>query len=70
MEKTIQKLKASLQTGDITAISKKTGIAYATVYKALNGKAKSRKQSEIIKAVTDFLQERKTELKRLESVLN
>lgn len=70
MEKTLQKLKASLQPGDITAISKKTEIAYATVYKALNGKAKSRKQNEIIKAVTEFLQERKNELEKLENVLN
>lgn len=65
-----QKARQNLQTGDIKAIANKTGIAYSTVYKALNGKAKSRKQSEILKAVTDFLQERKTEIQRLESVLN
>lgn len=70
MSELFKKAKDQLQTGDIKAIADKTGIAYATVYKALTGRAKSRKQSEILKAVTDFLQERKTELERLESVIN
>lgn len=70
MNELIKKAKDQLQAGDIKAIADKTGINYATVYKALNGKAKSRKQNEIIKAVTEFLQERKNELEKLESVLN
>lgn len=67
---TIQKLKNNLQAGDIKAIADKTGIAYSTVYKTVTGKSKSRRQNEILKAVTDFLQERKNDMERLESVLN
>lgn len=70
MKETIKKLKSQLETGDIKAISRKTGIPYQTVYKALTGRNTSRQQNEILKAVTDFLQERKNELERLESVLN
>ncbi len=70
MNNALTKAKSQLQAGDITAIANKTGIAYATVHKALNGKANSRKQSQIIKAVTEFLQERKNELEKLERVLN
>ncbi|NHQ68906.1 hypothetical protein HAV29_20230, partial [Elizabethkingia miricola] len=50
--------------------AEKSGIAYQTVYKVLKQGATSKKQTEIIKALTDFLQERKNELERLESVLN
>lgn len=65
----IRKAKENLQSGDIKAIADKSGIPYQTIYKVLNGE-KSTKQTEIIKAVADFLQERKNELARLESVLN
>lgn len=69
MLETIQKAKDQLQNGDIKAIAEKSGISYQTIYKVLSG-GKSTKQTEIIKAVTDFLQERKNELEKLESVLN
>lgn len=70
MKDTIKKLRSQLEAGDIKAIANKTGISYQTVYKALTGTSTSRRQTEILKAVTDFLQERKNELERLESVLN
>lgn len=70
MKETIKKLKSQLEAGDIKAIANKTGICYQTVYKTLNGTSTSRRQTEILKAVADFLQERKNELARLESVLN
>ncbi|MHC6201543.1 hypothetical protein [Elizabethkingia miricola] len=70
MDEILKKAKAKLQNGDIKAIAEKSGIAYQTVYKVLKQGATSKKQTEIIKALTDFLQERKNELERLESVLN
>lgn len=70
MSTTIEKLKKRLQAGDIKAIADKTGIAYATVYKTMTGRAITRKQTEILKAVADFLQERKNEQERLENLLN
>ncbi|WP_407503439.1 helix-turn-helix domain-containing protein [Elizabethkingia miricola] len=69
MQELIQKAKKQLQNGDIKAIAEKSGISYQTIYKVLNG-GKSTRQTEIIKAISDFLQERKNELERLESVLN
>lgn len=70
MNELIKKAKDQLEAGDIRAIAKKSGIPYQTVYKALTGANTSRRQNEILKAVTDFLQERKNELTRLESLLN
>lgn len=69
MNEALRKAKEQLQNGDIKAIAQKSGISYQTIYKALT-RGKSTKQTEILKAVTDFLQERKNELERLESVLN
>lgn len=70
MKETIKKLRSQLEAGDIKTIAKKTGMPYQTVYKALTGTTISRRQNEILKAVTDFLQERKNEITRLESLLN
>lgn len=70
MKETIKRLRDQLESGDIKAIADKSGINYQTVYKVLKGNTTSRKQNEILKAVTDFLQERKNELARLENVLN
>lgn len=70
MQELLQKAKNQLQAGDIKNISERYNIPYQTLYKAIQYGAKSKKQNEIIKAVTDFLEERKNELKRLESVLN
>lgn len=69
MIETIRKAKEQLQNGDMKAIAKESGIPYQILYKVLNG-GKSTRQTEIITAVTNFLQERKTELERLESALN
>lgn len=69
MKELIIKAKSQLQTGDIKTIAERSKIPYQTLYKVLNG-SRSTKQNEIIKAVTDFLQERKNEIERLESVLN
>ena len=69
MQELITKAKNQLQSGDIKKIADRSKIPYQTLYKVLNG-SRSTKQTEILKAVTDFLQERKNELTRLESVLN
>lgn len=69
MQELITKAKEQLQTGDIKTIAERSKIPYQTLYKVLNG-SRSTRQNEILKAVTDFLQERKTELARLENVLN
>lgn len=60
--------KDQLQSGDIKTIADRSNISYQTLYKVLNG-AKSKRQTEILKAVSDFLEERKAETKRLESLL-
>lgn len=69
MQELITKAKKQLQSGDIKAIAERSKIPYQTLYKVLNG-AKSTRQTEILKAVTDFLQERKNQLEQLEAVLN
>lgn len=69
MQELITKAKSQLRSGDIKTIAERSKIPYQTLYKVLSG-SHSTRQSEILKAVTDFLQERKTELERLESVLN
>lgn len=69
MQELIQKAKTQLQMGDIKTIANRSKIPYQTLYKVLNG-SRSTRQIEILKAVTDFLQERKNEIERLESVLN
>lgn len=69
MQELITKAKKQLQSGDIKKIADRSKIPYQTLYKVLNG-SRSTRQNEILKAVTDFLQERKNELARLESVLN
>lgn len=69
MKELITKAKSQLQNGDIKKIAERSKIPYQTIYKVLNG-SRSTKQTEILKAVTDFLQERKTELERLENVLS
>ena len=69
MQELITKAKKQLQPGDIKTIAERSKIPYQTLYKVLNG-SHSTRQNEILKAVTDFLQERKNELTRLENVLN
>lgn len=69
MNELLQKAKSQLQAGDIRTISKNAKIPYQTVYHVIKNGKTSRKQNEIIKAVADFLQERKTELERLENLL-
>ncbi|WP_028123267.1 hypothetical protein [Epilithonimonas tenax] len=69
MNELITKAKNQLQAGDIKTIANRSNIPYQTLYKVLNG-SRSTRQTEILKAVTDFLQERKNEMERLESVLN
>lgn len=69
MQELIIKAKKQLQNGDIKTIANRSNIPYQTLYKVLNG-SRSNRQNEILKAVTDFLQERKDELERLEKVLN
>lgn len=69
MNEAIRKAKDQLQAGDIKSIAESSGISYQTIYKVLKGE-KSKKQTQIIAAVADFLQQRKDELQRLESVLN
>lgn len=69
MQELITKAKQQLQCGDIKTIADRSNIPYQTLNKVLNG-SRSTRQNEILKAVTDFLQERKTELERLESILN
>lgn len=69
MNNIIKKAKEKLQNGDIKAIANQSKIPYQTIYKVLSG-ANSTKQSEVITAVTEFLEKRKNELERLESVIN
>lgn len=69
MQKLITKAKNQLQNGDIKKIAERSKIPYQTLYKVLNG-SRSTRQTEILKAVTDFLQERKNEVERLENVLS
>ncbi len=69
MNELITKAKNQLQAGDIKTIAERSKIPYQTLYRVLNG-LRSKRQNEILKAITDFLQERKDELARLENVLN
>jgi len=69
MKEIIKKAKSQLQAGDIKAIANRSKIPYQTIYKVLTG-ANSKRQNEVIKAVSEFLEERKNELEKLESVLN
>lgn len=69
MKELITKAKSQLQNGDIKTIAKQSGISYQLIYKVIHG-GNSTKQTEIVKAITDFLQERKNELARLDNVLN
>ena len=69
MNELITKAKNQLQAGDIKTIAERSKIPYQTLYRVLNG-LRSKRQNEILKAITEFLQERKDELARLENVLN
>jgi predicted transcriptional regulator len=69
MNEIIKKAKEQLQNGDLKSIAEKSGISYQVICKVLQG-GKSTRQNEIIKAVADFLQERKNELQNLELLLN
>ncbi len=53
----LQEIKKSLPNGAINEIVKRTGISQATISQVLNGKAKSRHQTQILQATADYLRE-------------